>query len=59
MDRGSLKKGRMAKGRGDACAFIKLQVVLLQQSSFICHNLPLQIVIDACVDYKYKSMEVY
>lgn len=59
MDRESLKKGRMAKRGGDACAFVKLQVVLLQQSSFICHNLPLQIVIYACVEYKYKSMEVY
>lgn len=37
------------------CGFINLEVVLLQYSSSICNNLPLQIVIDACVDSKYKS----
>lgn len=44
---------------GDVCGFINLEVVLLQYNSSICHNLPLQIVIDACVDYKYKSVQVH
>lgn len=38
---------------GDVCGFSNLEVVLLQYMSSM-PNLPLQIVIDACVDYKYK-----
>lgn len=40
---------------GDGCSFRNLDGVFLQYSSSACHSLALQIVIDACVDYKYKE----